>query len=424
MKNANSLRAWLVVLTSSLFFFYIFIQQNMFDAISSDLMQAFHVDGAMLGTLSSFFYAGNVLFLFVAAPILDRYSSRNVILAAMTVCIMGVLCLSFANSFFVAASGRLMMGIASAFCFLGSIRIASRWFPPKKMAFVTGVIVTIAMTGGMVAQTPMTLLVESMQWRHALLIDASLGVIFLALIALLVQDCREDQQVIDKKEHEQIRELGFWQSFRMAYFRLQSWFAGIYCCLMNLPIAVFGGLWGVMYLTHVQNLSKIQASYIISALFAGTVIGAPLAGWISDKMGNRRKPMMIGAVISLVLIAVIMLAQQLSISSLLTVFFLLGLFTSTQVISYALVAESSPRVITAMAVSVVNISVMSGGWIFEPVYGYLLDKHAMIRLHQLSTQFIASDFQWAAWLFPVAFIIAFFAVILIHETYNAQPRVT
>ncbi len=60
----------------------------------------------------------------------------------------------------------------------------------------------------------------------------------------------------------------------------------------------------------------------------------------------------------LTLLAVLYL--PVSVNQMAILFFLLRFFTSTQVISYALVAESSPPAITAMAVSIISILTQGG----------------------------------------------------------------
>lgn len=389
----------------------------MFNAISTDLMRDFNVSATLLGALSSFYFIANVLFLFMAGNVLDRFSTRSVILTALSICIIGVFTLSFSHNFLTASIARFLMGIGSAFCFLSSIRLASRWFPANKMALVTGVIVTFAMAGGVVAQTPMTLLVHLLGWRNALLIDGAFGSIFVILITIWVQDFPSHHQKTHRAEQMMIREVGVLRSMRLAYFRVQNWLGGIYCCLMNLPIAVLGGLWGVMYLMDAHGLSKLDASYITSALFAGCLVGAPLSGWISDKMGLRRPPMIIGAIISFVLVSILVYFPSLSFGTLFILFALIGLTTGAQIISYALISESAQPIVTAMSVSVVNISVMSGYWIFQPIFGRLMDDKAFLRLHHGTQQFVGSDYTWAMYLFPAGFILALLCALLVRETH-------
>lgn len=409
-------QSWIVVLTASLFFFYEFIQMNVFNSISSSLMHSFHIDAAKLGDLSSFYFIANVLFLFIAGILLDRCATRRVILTALGICILGTALFSFAHSFAWACFFRFLTGIGSAFCFLSVIRLASRWFPPKRMALIIGLVLSIAMLGGWFSQTPMTLLAQAVNWRVALKIDAAAGVIFFLLIFCVVKDYPDERAEHHFAEQTLIQQIGFFTSLKIAFCRFQNWLGGLYVCFMNLPVGLLGGLWGVLYLTHTHALSKVQASEISSMLFIGTLVGSPIVGFISDKIQMRRPPMLVAAIISLGLIITIMYVPHLSYWPLFILFFLTGASTSAQIIGYPLVAENSKRMITAMSVSVVNISVQSGDALFQPFFGYLLDKHMMSRAHVLTTHFITSDFSWPMMIFPVGFILAIFIVYLLPET--------
>jgi len=417
VKNSQ---AWLVVLIAATFFFYEFIQMNMFNSIATSLMHAFDIDAEKLGTLSSFYFAANVIFLFLAGGLLDRCATRTVILAALSICILGTALLSVAHSFAWACVFRFLTGIGSAFCFLSVIRLASRWFPPNRMAMVTGVVVTIAMLGGYFSQWPMTLLAEAVHWRTALQYDAGVGVVFFLLILLFVQDYPEQHKAVHASEQKDIHAIGYFASARMAFLRLQNWLVGFCVCFLNLPVGLLGGLWGDLYLTYTHDVSRIAASNISSALFIGAIVGAPVAGFISDKIQLRRPPIFFGALVSLILISIVIFFTHLSVSALFILFFLTGLFTSVQIIAYPLVAENSKRIVTAMSVSVVNISVQGGSGIFQKFFGYLLDKHMFMRVHYISDNLSASDFRWAMWIFPIGFLLVMLLAKWLPETRGRQ----
>ena len=69
--------------------------------------------------------------------VLDRFSIKNTILIAMFFCVVSTFILAYSHSFYMALFCRFITGIGSAFCFLGPVRLASHWFPPKRMALVT-----------------------------------------------------------------------------------------------------------------------------------------------------------------------------------------------------------------------------------------------------------------------------------------------
>src|SRR3990167_3401551 len=95
-----SMRAWIVCLSAALFFFYEFIQMNMFNALSVPLMEAFKIDAAGLGEMSSYYFIATVIFLIPAGILLDRYSTRKIILIAFGICIVGTASFALATSVF------------------------------------------------------------------------------------------------------------------------------------------------------------------------------------------------------------------------------------------------------------------------------------------------------------------------------------
>ncbi len=415
--TTHPLRPWLVCFIAGLFFFYEFIQMNMLNAISHTFMPAFNLTATQFGKLSAFYFYSTLIFLFPAGIILDRVSTRKIILTALTICIIGTFLFASATSFWMACLSRFLAGIGSAFCFLSCVRLASRWFPAHRMALVIGLIVTMAMTGGMVAQTPLTLLTNAVGWREAIAMDGGLGIIIAVLIWIIVRDYPPTYRELREEQQKQLFEMGYWQCIRHSYLNLQNWLNGIYTCLMNLPIFVLGGFLGNQYLVRVHNLTFSQASYISSFLFLGSIVGSPVMGWVSDRMRLRQRPMLIGVVLSILLILFIMYSQSSNLSLLMGLFFLLGFITSTQVITYPTVAESNSRLLTATSVSVVSFSVISGGAIFDPLFGWLIDLHAHTNILVQPITYSAADFRFAIWMLPVTFFIALIAAVFIKETF-------
>src|SRR3990167_1331415 len=216
-KTAHTQLAWVVTITASLFFFYEFIQLNLFNSIDVPLMKDFGLDAVGLGQLASMYFYANALFLFPAGNLLDRYSTKKLLLFAVAICTIGTFLFGLATHYSLAAFGRFLVGAGASFCFLSCIRIASRWFPPQQMAFVTGVVVVMAMLGGLVAQTPFALLVEYVQgWRNAVFLDGVLGIFIFIAIAWLVQDRPPDALEEAKSDREHLKSLGLWRCIRLA----------------------------------------------------------------------------------------------------------------------------------------------------------------------------------------------------------------
>lgn len=399
---------WCICFAASLFFFYEFIQGNMFASIADDIMQDFHIQADNLTYLSSVYYVSNVLFLFIAGMILDRFSAKKTILIAMLFCVASTFVLAYVHSFFLALICRFITGIGSAFCFLGPIRIASNWFPPKRMALVTGLIVTIAMTGGMLAQYPLTKLVLYIGWREAMIWLGWLGLCILGLMMVFIQDNPRTDTTSSK--------ISILDSAKIAYLNLQTLRAACYASLMNMAVAVFGAVMGSLYLMQRLGIPKEKASLINSMLFLGAIVGGPLMGWMSDKLGVRILPMRVGAWTSLATVLAI-LYLPMSYSIMLVLFFMLGLLTASQVISYALVAESNSSAITATAVSIVSILTQSGYILYQNIFSALMLHHGEMQMHHGVPIYSLQDYQYAAIILPVGLLGAISMLWGLRETY-------
>lgn len=410
------LQPWLVVFSAALFFFFEFMQVNMFNALAPYLYKSFHLsDSTELGQLSACYMYANVIFLFPAGIILDRISAKRTIVIAMFFCVACAYLFSLTTALWQAEVCRLITGIGGAFCFLGCVRLASRWFPPTKMALIVGLVVTFAMIGGTLAQTPFTKMAETFGWRETLRLDAVAGMLMLGLIIIFVKDYPKGTRAFFEKLHASLERMGLWAAIKQTITNRQNWLGGIYASLINLPVFILGSTWGSWYLTQTQGLSSLDASYVTSMLFIGMIFGSPAIGWLSDRLKKRKSPMIWGALASLAVILAIMYLPALSLFDLMTLFFLLGFVISSQIIAYPLVAESNPSILTGESEGLASVLIMSGGFVI-PLFPALLDIHWNHHMSHGIPFYALSNYHLAFMIMPIAFVIAFFAAFVVRDT--------
>lgn len=413
----NSPRAWLICLVMSLFFFYEFVQMNIFDSIAQDVLIDFSLTSTSIGYLASLYFYGNFLMVIPAGMLLDRFSTKKIALTAMIVSTSATIIFSQTHILILAQICRFLAGMGAGFCFLSNIRLASRWFSANHLAFVTGIIVTMAMIGGMVAQTPMAVLSEHIGWRSAMLTNGLLGLVIIFLIFFIVRDQPKKETQHVQEEHDHLKKYGVWHSLSFVIRAKNNWLGGLYTTLMNLPIFILGALWGITYLEQVDHISHDQASYVISMLFVGVIFGSPAFGWFSDKILSRRKPMLLGAIASLIVILIMIYVPNLSVSALLILSFLLGFMTSSQIISYPAIAELNPTELTASAISIVSLVIMASGVVVQPLTGWLIGLHWNHQMLDGKPLYLQHDFMMAMLIMPISFVISFFVAMTIKETH-------
>lgn len=277
----QNVRAWVVCLLAALYFSYELVQLHMLNAISPFLLKDLRLNATDFGTLCSTYLMADVVFLMPAGMLLDRFSTRRVILIALSLCIAGTIGFSYAETLFTAGICHFLSGIGNAFCFLSCMMLVSRWFPKEKQAFAIGMVITIGLFGGVIAQTPFSFLAQALHWRNALLVDGLIGIgIFLAVYGFVYDPPGESKGNVIPLP------IPFFTGLKRALLNRQNILCGLYTGLMNLPVMIIGAMWGSLFLTQVHHLTLSHASFISGLICLGTIAGSPIVGRLADSWGR------------------------------------------------------------------------------------------------------------------------------------------
>jgi MFS family permease len=154
-----------------------------------------------------------------------------------------------------------------------------------------------------------------------------------------------------------------------------NWMLAIFGGLVSAPLLAFGGRWGVPYLMRVYGASRPGAALAVSLMLVGWAVGSPLIGWLSDRMGKRRAPMIVGAAVALAALLAVLYVPGLPLPVLAALLFVSGAGSASMVICYALAREINPGKAVGTAYGFVNMVVVGSGAVFQPIIGWLLDRN-------------------------------------------------
>lgn len=412
MQQSSS-RAMIVCLAASLFFYYVFFQMAMFNSLNQHLLIAFHIQAAQLGNLSGAYFLADAIALIPVGILLDRMSTKLLMLIFMSLCVLSTFMFAYTHIFGVAVLSHAIAGIGNAVAFLGSMQLAARWLAHKHLAMGMGLIITIGMIAGVVAQTPFTLLIQHVGWRDAVMTNAISGIAILIIMAFALKDRPQQSQ-----RYTRDNEFSIFKQIKIVARKPQNWICGIYTTFMYFPVVILGELWGVMYLTQTRGLATTQATNITGMIFLGMIFGSPILGWCSDKMNRRRIPMTITAIATFAIIIAIIYMPTLSVSNLLVLFFALGFFACGQVLSFPTVAESNRPALTSSALSIVAISLNLGSAIVQPIFGWIMHWHYPSTQHV--AHYLAKDYLAAMMLLPIVLAITILLSLKVRETFCQQ----
>jgi MFS family permease len=112
---------------------------------------------------------------------------------------------------------------------------------------------------------------------------------------------------------------------------------------------------------------------VTSVTFIGWGVGAPLIGWFSDHIGNRRMPLIAGLTLSALSLIAIVYVPGIPLWGVGVLCFGIGFGGSAQIVCFALVREHNPPQLSGTAIGTVNALVTGAGALFQPLVGWLLD---------------------------------------------------
>ena len=410
--------AWVVTLTGALFFLYEFIQMNMFNSLSQPLERTFHLGALQLGIVAAFYFISDALLVYPAGVFCDWFSSKKLLIVGMVMCIVGTWLLTLADNAWFLIVARFLAGTASAFCLLSVLRLAAQWFPPSKMGQITGVVIAFGMLGGAVSQTPLTWLIGQYGWREALRITALVGVVILAAIVLIVRDAPRHKCFAALQTASHQEKLTWRQGFLCIISHQNNWLAALYIATMNLPIMLLAGLFGTQVLMQDKGVTMLQGSTASMMVFIGTIIGSPFFGYLSDRVGSRRWPMLIAAVLALLLFVLFVYMPDLSSLTCSVLFFVLGFITAAQIIGYPVVRESNPANVIGTALGFLSVFIFLLPALLQPLIGWILMTSAGGQIIAGVHWYTHLAYQHAMWVLIIGFVVSIVSAWALSETFG------
>ncbi len=408
---------WAIIFLSALFLFYKYIMQVYPSVITSQLMRTFHVDGAGLGNLAATFFYSYMLTQIFVGVLLDRFSPRILTSVAILCCAIGTSIFSQADTLTLAIISRMLMGVGAAFATVSYVKMAANWFSVKNFAFVTGLMATAAMVGALFGEAPMSWLFQQIGWRHGLLAWGVIGVITAILFFVVVRDKPDSGPLLQQHSYPfSFRDL------KTILTSKQNWLLTFYSGLSFAPIAVLGGLWGPPFIREAYHLSDTKAAALVSMSFFGLAIGAPLIGFITDRVKNRRTLMVIGSLISLFSVIAVIYISNLPEVLIGALFLIFGLSVSTFMLGFTIGKEINPLPLAATVIALINTGDAIFGAVTEPLIGKLLDNGWKGKLIDQAHYFGVTDFRHALIILPIYLLIAVVLVFFIKANKNENQK--
>lgn len=363
----NNMIPWLVWLLGASFYFYENLLQVSPGVMTKDLMNYFFIDESKLSVLASFYFYAYAFIQIPAGILIDNYKIRNILLFAISLCVSGCFLFLVSTNIYYAYFGRFFIGLGSGFAAISTMKLATTWFPSKKFPLLVGLMVTLGMTGSIVGEGPLSLLVDIVGWQRSILFLSLFGIILFVLVAFIVKE-KETSALKTKKQ----RNSEILNGAKEVVFCKKSWLLAMYAGLMFAPTVIFGGLWGVPFLTEFYIIQKTVAASIVSFLFLGWVVGSPVTGFLATFL-NKNQVMLYGTLGALVNILLILYHQFSSLVTLSFCLFLFGFFSSCFLPAFSLIKDIHKPQNSGVVLGFMNTANTLGGALGLSLIGFLFN---------------------------------------------------
>jgi MFS family permease len=283
-------------------------------SIAPTLVKDLHASRGTVGTFFTAYSGAAILAVLIAGMLIDRLGTRKASLLFSTLVFIGAGIVWMAKSVPVFIAGRFIFGAGSEPLIVAQNAMLSRWFKNKELALSFGITLTVSRFGSLFAFNTGELFTSYFKrYRYALLVAvAACGISLLGNLVYILMDRRgehvlrlKDESAGDKIALKDIKD--FKPTFWYVTFLCVTFYSAIFP-FTNLSTDFFVDKWGIAKVAQASggflhqvfnNLLHMfsTAGGMTSMIIFASMILAPFAGHLVDRIGKRVSLMIVGSLI-------------------------------------------------------------------------------------------------------------------------------
>jgi MFS family permease len=256
-----------------------------------------------------------------------------------------------------------MQGTGGVFALIGAAYLVTTYMPVSRAATMIGATQMFGMAGGSAGQFAVGPIIASgFSWSRFWLIMGGIGVPIAFFLFLLIPGPKASPGGAHKAS------LGdAFRGMRAVFVNPQSILCGLIAGLIFVPTTIFDMVWGVRYLQEAHDVPYSLAVLRSASVPFGWIIGCPLLGWVSDRIG-RRKPVIIGAALVLLAALAMILFGPPDLLPPFSLGLVAGIASGAAMIPYTVIKEANRPEHSGTATGVVNFLNFSMTALLGPIF--------------------------------------------------------
>lgn len=298
---------WLVLIFVSLAMFGNYYFYDALSPLADILQKQLGFTDQQIGLLNSFYSIAPIATVLIGGIIIDRIGTRKATLLFGIICLIGAIITASTGRFLVMATGRFIFGMGAESLIVSITTAIAKWFRGKELSFALGINLLIARFGTMLAQSSPSWAKSAYSNWHTPWI---LGVGFVTMcvvgpILYWILEVRAERTHslgkagdIDKIVFSDVKQFG-----------VSYWYLVALCVIFYSAIFPFE-TFAVKLFQHTRRMPLEDAGLVLSILTVCTMIGTPLFGYFSDRVGKRATLMIFGSALLIPVFLIIAYVQS------------------------------------------------------------------------------------------------------------------
>jgi sugar phosphate permease len=372
LKSVKAKSLFIFALLAALLSFSMFYRVSN-AVIARNLVKDLRLSTETLGILGGAFFYSFALLQVPMGILLDRIGPRMVMSGFAIIGASGALIFSASHSLTTALIGRILLGAGMASMLMGSMKVFVLRFSPQQFATLSGALVSLGTLGSLLASSPLAYLTMTIGWRHTFLYAGMITAILGCLAFWILKD-GQSQTKAAFSSPEQGRNLSLSKLRKLVLGNLSFWQIGAFSFFRYGTFVTLQGLWLGPYLMEVKGFSPVQAGNLLMTLSIGFIAGAPISGYLLDRVFHSTKlTTLCGVSVYALLLIPLTGAADIESPVLFSMLFLIiGFFNSFGTFAFAHVKQLFPLEISGTVIAGINFFSMAGAATLMPLLGKVI----------------------------------------------------
>ena len=357
--------AWLL---TAIFYFYQYLLRSAPAVMMPELTEAYGLSAAGLVSLIGVLYYGYAIFSLISGVVIDRLGPRSVVPVAAAVVAIGAL-LFASGAPALGNVGRFLQGAGGVFSLIGAVYIISANFPASRAATLIGATQMFGMAGGSAGQFLVgPAIAGGLPWAQFWIMMGVVGFI-LAVLLLFFIPPRGPARAAPAASSGWAKDAA--SALGSVFRNPQSLLCGLIAAFLFMPTTIFDMVWGVRFLQESHNIPYAEAALRSASVPFGWIIGCPLLGALSDRIG-RRKPVIIGGAVVLLGCLALILYGPHGMLPPFSLGLLAGIASGAAMLPYTVIKEANRPEHGGTATGVINFINFTLTALLGPVFARVL----------------------------------------------------